>query len=114
MYAASSTTTQLATPTQTVQQVTAKETPPPQRVQIMRTPDGRITVKGLLPGQQLVQYPDGKLHVLTSAQLQSSLTPVKTQTVTTPTTKATVVKQTVQQTPTTGSLAYDCMNYIYN
>ncbi|XP_066157343.1 nucleosome-remodeling factor subunit NURF301 isoform X1 [Euwallacea fornicatus] len=41
----------------------------PQRVQIMRTPDGRITVKGLMPGQQLVQFPDGKLQVLTSTQV---------------------------------------------
>lgn len=70
----------------------------------MRTPDGRITVKGLLPGQQLVQYPDGKLHVLTSAQLQTGLTPVKNQTATTPTVK-TAIKQAIQQTPT-GSLAY--------
>lgn len=69
----------------------------------MRTPDGRITVKGLLPGQQLVQYPDGKLHVLTSAQLQTGLTPLKNQTATTSTVKTTV-KQTIQQTPT-GSLA---------
>lgn len=70
----------------------------------MRTPDGRITVKGLLPGQQLVQYPDGKLHVLSSAQLQSGLTPVKGQSTPTLAAKTTTVKQTVQQTPT-GSLA---------
>lgn len=69
----------------------------------MRTPDGRITVKGLLPGQQLVQYPDGKLHVLTSAQLQTGLTPVKSQPTPTSTVK-TAVKQTIQQTPT-GSVA---------
>lgn len=69
----------------------------------MRTPDGRITVKGLLPGQQLVQYPDGKLHVLTSAQLQTGITPVKSQAAATSTVK-TAVKQAVQQTPT-GSLA---------
>ncbi|CAG9862131.1 unnamed protein product [Phyllotreta striolata] len=79
---------------------TTKDTP--QRVQIMRTPDGRITVKGLLPGQQLVQYPDGKLQVLTTSQLQSSgLTTAKAPT--TPTTPApavakAVVKQAVQTT----------------
>lgn len=69
----------------------------------MRTPDGRITVKGLLPGQQLVQYPDGKLHVLTSAQLQTGLTPVKAPATPTPVVK-TPVKQIPQQTPT-GSVA---------
>ncbi|KAJ8928258.1 hypothetical protein NQ314_019209, partial [Rhamnusium bicolor] len=67
----------------------------PQRVQIMRTPDGRITVKGLLPGQQLVQYPDGKLQVLTTAQLQSSgLTTTKTPISTTTVPKA-IIKQAV-------------------
>ncbi|XP_011646534.1 nucleosome-remodeling factor subunit NURF301 isoform X3 [Pogonomyrmex barbatus] len=35
-----------------------------QRVQILRGPDGKLQVRGLLPGQQLVQMPDGKLHVL--------------------------------------------------
>ncbi|XP_075219983.1 nucleosome-remodeling factor subunit NURF301 E(bx) isoform X3 [Lycorma delicatula] len=35
-----------------------------QRVQISKGPDGKIQVKGLMPGQQLVQMPDGKLHVL--------------------------------------------------
>lgn len=94
-----SSSTQLATPIQTSQQTIAKETPPPQRVQIMRTPDGRITVKGLLPGQQLVQYPDGKLHVLTSAQLQTGLTPVKSQ-VTPSAAVKTAVKQAIQHTPT--------------
>ncbi|KAJ8968859.1 hypothetical protein NQ317_016782 [Molorchus minor] len=80
--------------------------------------DGRITVKGLLPGQQLVQYPDGKLQVLTTAQLQSSgLTTTKTpisniqpkalfkQAVTTPTGKAVVqsnqLKQAMGQPQTT-------------
>ncbi|KAK4876450.1 hypothetical protein RN001_012872 [Aquatica leii] len=44
----------------------------PQRVQIMRSPDGRLTVKGLMPGQQIVQMPDGKLQVLTTTQIQST------------------------------------------
>jgi nucleosome-remodeling factor subunit BPTF len=61
----------------------------------MRTPDGRITVKGLLPGQQLVQYPDGKLQVMTNAQLQSSGLTVKTPTTTTP------IKPLIKPSPNT-------------
>ncbi|XP_057659195.1 nucleosome-remodeling factor subunit NURF301 isoform X2 [Diorhabda carinulata] len=86
---------------QTQQQSVAKETP--QRVQIMRTPDGRITVKGLLPGQQLVQYPDGKLQVLTTSQLQSSgLTPAKAPTQ--PQTAKAIVKQAIQTSTGTRTL----------
>ncbi|XP_053625011.1 nucleosome-remodeling factor subunit NURF301 [Plodia interpunctella] len=40
----------------------------PQKVQIIRAPDGKITVRGLLPGQQLIQMPDGKLHVVMAGQ----------------------------------------------
>jgi nucleosome-remodeling factor subunit BPTF len=72
-----------------------KQNETPQRVQIMRTPDGRITVKGLLPGQQLVQYPDGKLQVMTNAQLQSSGLTVKTPTTTTP------IKPLIKPSPNT-------------
>ncbi|XP_064211217.1 nucleosome-remodeling factor subunit NURF301 isoform X2 [Tribolium castaneum] len=71
-----------------------KQTETPQRVQIMRTPDGRITVKGLLPGQQLVQYPDGKLQVMTSAQLQQSGLTVKTPTPTQTPAKSTIKPST--------------------
>ncbi|XP_033215194.1 nucleosome-remodeling factor subunit NURF301 isoform X2 [Belonocnema kinseyi] len=39
-----------------------------QRVQILRGPDGKLQVRGLMPGQQLVQMPDGKLHVLNTNQ----------------------------------------------
>lgn len=39
-----------------------------QRVQIIRGPDGKLQVRGLMPGQQLVQMPDGKLHVLNNSQ----------------------------------------------
>ncbi|XP_012142204.1 nucleosome-remodeling factor subunit NURF301 E(bx) isoform X2 [Megachile rotundata] len=39
-----------------------------QKVQILRGPDGKLQVRGLMPGQQLVQMPDGKLHVLNTAQ----------------------------------------------
>lgn len=42
----------------------------PQKVQITRTADGKLTVKGLLPGQQLVQYPDGKLQVISGGVVQ--------------------------------------------
>ncbi|KRT79741.1 PHD finger motif containing protein [Oryctes borbonicus] len=52
----------------------------PQRVQILRGPDGRLTVKGLMPGQQLVQMPDGKLQVLTTTQIQPSTPPAPTAT----------------------------------
>lgn len=54
----------------------------------MRTPDGRLTVKGLMPGQQLIQTSDGKLQVVTTTQIQQSqpkttaqTTPIKTTTV---------------------------------
>lgn len=63
-HAAASTATSTTTPT--------KQPDTPQRVQIMRTPDGRLTVKGLMPGQQLVQMPDGKLQVMTTTQLQNA------------------------------------------
>ncbi|XP_014598172.1 PREDICTED: nucleosome-remodeling factor subunit NURF301 isoform X1 [Polistes canadensis] len=53
------------TPTGTVQHIQ-------QRVQILRGPDGKLQVRGLMPGQQLVQMPDGKLHVLNTAQAITS------------------------------------------
>ncbi|CAG9783721.1 unnamed protein product [Diatraea saccharalis] len=40
----------------------------PQKVQIIRAPDGKITVRGLLAGQQLLQMPDGKLHIVMAGQ----------------------------------------------
>ncbi|PNF38728.1 hypothetical protein B7P43_G14361 [Cryptotermes secundus] len=46
--------------------------PTQQRVQILKGADGKIQVRGLMPGQQLVQMPDGKLHVLNTAQVQTS------------------------------------------
>lgn len=67
-----------------------------QRVQILRGPDGKLQVRGLMPGQQLVQMPDGKLHVLntnqtaqqiaTAQQQQQQNTPVNSPLSTTPTT----------------------------
>ncbi len=53
-----------ATPTQVM--APAQATPPQQtqqKVQIVRSADGKIQVRGLLPGQQLVQMPDGKLQI---------------------------------------------------
>lgn len=45
------------------------QAPPPvkpadQKVQIMRTADGKLSVKGLVAGQQLIQMPDGKIHIV--------------------------------------------------
>nr|XP_034840271.1 nucleosome-remodeling factor subunit NURF301 [Maniola hyperantus] len=40
----------------------------PQKVQIIKAPNGDITVRGLLAGQQLIQMPDGNLHVLMPGQ----------------------------------------------
>ncbi|XP_046429162.1 nucleosome-remodeling factor subunit NURF301 isoform X3 [Neodiprion fabricii] len=48
-----------------------------QRVQILRGPDGKLQVRGLMPGQQLVQMPDGKLHVLNTGQAIAA-TPTQT------------------------------------
>merc|ERR1712025_353703 len=39
-----------------------------QQVQIVKSADGKIQVRGLLPGQQLVQMPDGKLQIFSSQQ----------------------------------------------
>lgn len=40
----------------------------PQKVQIIRGPDGQLTVRGLFAGQQLIQMPDGKLHIIMAGQ----------------------------------------------
>ncbi|KAB0795122.1 hypothetical protein PPYR_11961 [Photinus pyralis] len=72
--------TTVPTSTTTTTLKTAAETP--QRVQIMRSPDGRLTVKGLMPGQQIVQMPDGKLQVLTTTQIHPATTAPKTPPVT--------------------------------
>ncbi|XP_053689324.1 nucleosome-remodeling factor subunit NURF301 [Sabethes cyaneus] len=59
----SSTSTQ-----QKAQQSTNSSKPDgPQKVQIIRGPDGKVSVRGLNPGQQLIQTADGKLHVLSAA-----------------------------------------------
>ncbi|XP_067647631.1 nucleosome-remodeling factor subunit NURF301 isoform X2 [Eurosta solidaginis] len=71
------TTTTTASNTQTSQQSTTTTsntaTPTQQhKVQIIRGPDGKVSVRGLNPGQQLIQMPDGKLHVLTTTTTQSA------------------------------------------
>lgn len=90
--------------------------PSTQKVQIIRGPDGKVSVRGLNPNQQLIQMPDGKLHVLTQStpgqktgtvlnrggqkvitkvvnhQQAATGTPTSTQKV--------VIRQQVQKTPT--------------
>ncbi|XP_059615017.1 nucleosome-remodeling factor subunit NURF301 isoform X2 [Phlebotomus argentipes] len=51
--------------TKIIQQQIVKQ-PETQKVQIIRTPDGKVCVKGLNPGQQLYQLPDGKIQVISS------------------------------------------------
>ncbi|XP_018403305.1 PREDICTED: nucleosome-remodeling factor subunit NURF301-like isoform X2 [Cyphomyrmex costatus] len=82
--------------------------PVAQKVQILRGPDGKLQVRGLLPGQQLVQMPDGKLHVVnvsqtvgtTIAQTNSttSTTTSQAKTVTTVSTKVATTESTSAKT----------------
>lgn len=53
-------------------QSTTNPTPQQSKVQIIRGPDGKVSVRGLNPGQQLIQMPDGKLHVLTTTTAPGS------------------------------------------
>ncbi|XP_050535545.1 nucleosome-remodeling factor subunit NURF301 isoform X2 [Daktulosphaira vitifoliae] len=53
-------------------QILTSNTMTQQKLQCIKGEDGKIQVKGLLPGQQLIQLPDGKLHVTTSYINQSS------------------------------------------
>ncbi|XP_020295522.1 nucleosome-remodeling factor subunit NURF301 isoform X2 [Pseudomyrmex gracilis] len=71
----------------------------PQRVQLLKMSDGRVHVRGLLPGQQLFKLPDGKLHVISVSQAVSTPVAQSGQTnstsTTTPQTKtATVISAT--------------------
>lgn len=50
--------------TKIVNQPVSLAKPEPQKVQVIRGPDGKISVRGLVPGQQLIQTADGKLHVV--------------------------------------------------
>ena len=49
-------------------------TKPQQKVQIVRCRDGKIQVRGLLPGQKLVQMPDGKLQIFTNPNVSPGAT----------------------------------------
>ncbi len=44
---------------------------PQQKVQIVRSSDGKIQVRGLLAGQQLMQMPDGKLQIVATPNAAS-------------------------------------------
>lgn len=69
-----------ATSSPTVSNASSTQSNPsstPHKVQIIRGPDGKVSVRGLNPGQQLVQMPDGKLHVLTTTPASNANTPGK-------------------------------------
>ena len=57
--------------------VGASQSPVQQKVQIVKSADGKIQARGLLPGQQLVQMPDGRLQIFSSKSQVSGGTPVK-------------------------------------
>ena len=59
----------LGQPTPTVTPVASPATPVQQKVQIVKSADGKIQVRGLLPGQQLVQMPDGRLQIFSNQQV---------------------------------------------
>ena len=74
----------------------ASPAPVQQKVQIVKSADGKIQVRGLLPGQQLVQMPDGRLQIFSNQPVTSgsgAVSPVKT--VESPA----VPQQQVQQSP---------------
>ncbi|XP_077275780.1 nucleosome-remodeling factor subunit NURF301 E(bx) isoform X1 [Temnothorax americanus] len=86
------------TPTSTASPVQVQ-----QRVQILRGPDGKLQVRGLLPGQQLVQMPDGKLHVLNVSQTMGTTQGAQTNSTTSTTPKAktvTAVSKTATESTT--------------
>uniref|UniRef100_A0A1A9ZBU0 Nucleosome-remodeling factor subunit NURF301 n=1 Tax=Glossina pallidipes TaxID=7398 RepID=A0A1A9ZBU0_GLOPL len=70
----------------TSQQVKASSSSTPtqpqqHKVQIIRGSDGKVSVRGLSPGQQLVQMPDGKLHVLNTTVSTTSSNEANGQTI---------------------------------
>ncbi|CAH1403971.1 unnamed protein product [Nezara viridula] len=92
------------TQVQTTQQSLIKlpsTVPTQQRVQISKGPDGKLQVKGLMPGQQLVQMPDGKLHVLHTASTPVSNAVSTASTVATTSTS----QQAVVKTPINSKVA---------
>ncbi|CRK99537.1 CLUMA_CG012856, isoform A [Clunio marinus] len=50
----------------TTQQITPRLLETPQKIQVMRGPDGKMSVRGLQPNQKLVQTADGKYLILPS------------------------------------------------
>ena len=71
------TPTMVASPQQQAQPVTPSSQ---EKVQIVRSADGKIQVRGLLPGQQLVQMPDGKLQIFSQPNAtQQQAQPQQTQ-----------------------------------
>ena len=56
-------------PTPGVTPAGSPATPVQQKVQIVKSADGKIQVRGLLPGQQLVQMPDGRLQIFSNQQV---------------------------------------------
>lgn len=46
------------------QQIISTQKPPDQKVQVFRSADGKLSVKGLAPGQQIIQMADGRMHIV--------------------------------------------------
>lgn len=85
--------------TKIVNQTVAIAPQPPkteQKVQIIRNPDGKITVRGLQAGQQLIQTSDGKLHVVNTNPVQKTqLTPGTSQNKTIITNKPNIIAKPI-------------------
>ncbi|XP_069124363.1 nucleosome-remodeling factor subunit BPTF-like isoform X2 [Argopecten irradians] len=60
-----------------------------QNLQIIQGPQGQLQVRGLLPGQQIIRLPDGRLQLLSMPQSPQVATATATPTVTPTTTTAT-------------------------
>ena len=56
------------TPADSAPSPASPATPVQQKVQVIKSADGKIQVRGLLPGQRLVQMPDGRLKVFSKQQ----------------------------------------------
>ncbi|KAK3091634.1 hypothetical protein FSP39_021392 [Pinctada imbricata] len=63
-----------------------------QNLQIIQGPSGQLQVRGLLPGQQIIRLPDGRLQLLTMPQNPSAATPTVV-TTTTPSSVTSVLTQ---------------------
>ena len=60
---ATPTSMQTGPPTNVIPSMQQQQQQTQQKVQIVRSSEGKIQVRGLFPGQQLVQMPDGKLQI---------------------------------------------------